>query len=145
MILLIKHKFTIVMHRLFANGTDDIIFCNLVLTNDTYMPLFETHMYISHFYSNIPLEKLLCTMQGSRYSCGRGGRSPHIGVFQTRTHCGLPPLISNSPIKGLILMILLKLLSRFSLLLKIIVKYKMQTSIQGFCKEVMLNTITRQW
>ena len=82
--------------------------------------------------------------QGSRYSCG-GGEAPTLGVFQTRTHCVLPPLISNSPIKGLLLMILLKLLSRFSLLLKIIVKYKMQTSIQGFCKEVMLNTITRQW
>jgi hypothetical protein len=37
------------------------------------------------------------------------------------------------------------LLSRFSLVLKIIVKYKMQTSIQGFGKEVMLNPIMRQW
>ena len=37
------------------------------------------------------------------------------------------------------------LLSRFSLLLKIIVKYTMQTSIQGFGKEVILNTITHQW
>jgi hypothetical protein len=56
MVFPVKRIFTIVMHRLFANGTDNIIFCNLFLTNDTDVTLFETQMYITH--SNIPLEIL---------------------------------------------------------------------------------------
>lgn len=75
------------MHFSIANSTDDIIFCNLVLTNDTYVTLFETHLHIPHFYSNIPLEILRCTSQGSRYS------ELHILTLQTPIfHSTLAPM-----------------------------------------------------